>query len=114
MLHQLHRDFVPPFFDGWTLGHTSIAGVGGIYIPERVFTLQAHPEFDSSMMRVVLEERHKQNVLSDEMYKEGMARVDEPHDGLWVSVTMWKFLLENANWMASSIHRNSCKSAFYT
>ena len=95
-LHQMHQDIVAELPKGATnLGSSPVCEQQGFYIPHRVLTLQAHPEFNDFIMTNVLNKRHDQGIFNDEVFGSGMDRSAIPHDGLLVSKVIWKFLLSD-------------------
>lgn len=66
----------------------------GFIIPGRVITVQGHPEFTEDIMREILELRHESGLLTDEVFKSGMARNGDDHDGVLVAQAFLRFLQE--------------------
>lgn len=96
MLHQMHRDVVRSIPQGFSnIGYSPRCEVQGLYLPGRVLSLQAHPEFDAFVMRSLLEKRHADGVFDDEMHSDGMRRAGSGHDGLVVSKAILKLFLES-------------------
>ncbi|KAL6690521.1 class I glutamine amidotransferase-like protein [Trichoderma pleuroticola] len=94
-LHQMHRDAVLQLPDGIdNLGTSSVCGIQGLYAPGRIFSLQAHPEFNGVIMSEILTLRRSQNVFDKEMSESAMSRADAHHDGAIVGEAVWKFLME--------------------
>jgi GMP synthase (glutamine-hydrolysing) len=95
MVHQMHRDAVHSVPKGFSnLGSSPRCEVQGLYLPERVLSLQAHPEFDAFVMGSLLDKRHADGIFDDETYTDGMGRSQVEHDGPVVSETILRFLLE--------------------
>lgn len=67
----------------------------GLYIPQRLITVQGHPEFNEEIMKVLLETRKEAGVFGEEYFKEAYERAGRPHDGLAVARGFVKFLLED-------------------
>lgn len=91
----MHRDFVP--FDppqAEILGRTACCSVQGMYIRNRLISLQGHPEFTGAIVKELLERRHG-TLLDDETYGDGIRRADYPHDGVAAAATFMRFLLED-------------------
>ena len=65
-----------------------------MYIPNRVITVQGHPEFNEEIMREILESRHRMGIFDDETFATALTRVVKPHDGLVVSKAFLRFLLD--------------------
>ena len=93
-IFQMHKDLVYHYPQGVEhLGSSGPCKVQGMYIPKRVITVQGHPEFTEEIVAEVLEKRRKQGIFGDDIYKEAMARVGKPHDGVLVAQTFLKFLM---------------------
>ena len=91
----MHRDIVfsyPPHVEH--LGHSPRCDVQGMYVKERIITVQGHPEFNGDIVSELLERRHDQGIFNDDMYNEGMSRVRKAHDGTIVGAAFIKFLLD--------------------
>ena len=89
----MHRDLVYHCPEGvQELGSSGRCKVQGMYIPDRVITVQGHPEFTSEIVAELLENRHKQNIFTNEIYQDGLARVGKPHDGVLVAQAFVEFL----------------------
>lgn len=91
----MHRDVVfeyPPNVE--KLGHSPKCDVQGMLIPKRLITVQGHPEFTEEIERVIIGARHEQGIFSDEMYKDAMTRVADPHDGVVVAAAFLRFMLD--------------------
>lgn len=65
-----------------------------MYAPQRLITVQGHPEFNQEIMSEIITRRHSMGIFDDKAYKEYMAKAALPHDGLVVSQTFLKFLLD--------------------
>lgn len=94
-LHQMHRDIVYVYpKEVEQLAHTDRCSVQGMYIKNRVITVQGHPEFTGDIVSELLEARHTSGVFNDELYGDGMSRVRKDHDGVVVGKAFIKFALE--------------------
>ncbi|KAK4080999.1 hypothetical protein Trihar35433_2104 [Trichoderma harzianum] len=94
-LHQMHRDAVLQLPDGvQNLGTNPVCGIQGSYAPGRIFSLQAHPEFNGAIMSEILTLRRSQGVFDKEVFEGAMSRADAHHDGAMVGEAVWKFLME--------------------
>lgn len=94
MLHQMHRDAVlelPQNVEN--LGSSPACTYQGLYVPGRVFALQAHPEFDDFIMKELLDMRHEQKIFDDALYRDGSSRAGKQHDGQKIAAAIWRFLL---------------------
>lgn len=91
----MHQDVVSTLPEGAVnLGSSQKCAIQGMYIPHRVFAVQAHPEFSQFIMESMLVLR-RGKVLPEEVYTSGMERSGHKHDGLLVSKTIWRFLLSD-------------------
>lgn len=90
----MHRDVVydyPP--DVEHLGYTDRCDVQGMYVKNRLITVQGHPEFNGDIVSELLENRHARGIFDDQMYEEGMQRVRNKHAGVDVGAAFIRFLL---------------------
>ena len=96
----MHRDVVLTLPSGVeNLGSSPRCDIQGLYLANRVFTVQAHPEFNDYIMDRLLERRHAQGVFDDAFYGEAAQRSKLQHDGVLVATAIWKFLLaDRALW----------------
>lgn len=91
----MHKDLVYHYPQGVEeLGSSGPCKVQGMYIPKKVITVQGHPEFTEEIVAELLEKRREQKIFGDEIYREAMARVGKPHDGVLVAQTFLRFLIE--------------------
>lgn len=93
-LHQMHRDIVTGVPEGAVnLGNSPVCDVQGLYIPHRVISVQAHPEFSGFIMSSILNARRDQGIFGDDLFQSGLSRAEKAHDGVLVSAVIWRFLL---------------------
>lgn len=91
----MHRDIVTRLPEGAeNLGFSPVCEIQGLYIPQQLFSLQAHPEFNDTIMNTILDTRHEQGIFDDRMYENAKTRVGS-HDGRLVAIAVWKFLMED-------------------
>lgn len=91
----MHRDIIYEYPAGVEdLAYTDKCAVQGMYIPKRLITVQGHPEFNEEIVRELLIARHKAKIFDDEVFEDGMSRVDKYQDGVVVAKAFLKFLLE--------------------
>lgn len=91
----MHRDVVFDYPPGvQPLGSTSRCKCQGMLVPERVVTVQGHPEFTEEILAELLDLRYRRGVFSDDYYQEAMARVGNRHEGLLVGERFIEFLLD--------------------
>jgi len=94
-IHQMHRDIVYELPEGVTpLGFSPVCKNQGMYVKDRLITIQGHPEFNEAIMRELLEIRKDQGLWPIEEWQAGMDKVAKHHDGVVVSATFLKFLLD--------------------
>jgi GMP synthase (glutamine-hydrolysing) len=91
----MHRDIVFDVPAGCTnLATSPICGVQGLYMPQRVLSVQGHPEFHKGIMSPLLELRHASGLFNDELYKDALSRAGNYHDGRLIAKAMVKFIVE--------------------
>ena len=76
------------------MGCSTKCSIQGMYKSGSILTIQGHPEFDEKIMTEILQTRHKQGIFGDDMFRRGMSRANDRHDGLLVSAAIWRFILE--------------------
>lgn len=95
-IQQMHHDIVfstPP--DVFTLGSSPRCAVQGMYLPQRLLTIQGHPEFDATIMNELLIMRHASGIFHEETFADGMRRAGDACDGVEVAAAMVTFLAES-------------------
>lgn len=91
----MHRDIVYTYPDSVEhLGSSPRCNVQGMYVRNRIITVQGHPEFNGDIVTELLENRHEKGIFDDAMFKDGMTRVRNHHDGVAVGAAFIRFLLE--------------------
>ncbi|KAJ5101389.1 hypothetical protein NUU61_003611, partial [Penicillium alfredii] len=70
--------------DEMKLTHTGKHVFGKDILPNRILTLQGHPEYNESIMTCLLNTRNNRGIFGDETYRSGMARAGNQHDGEFV------------------------------
>ncbi len=91
----MHRDAGFSYPEGVeALASTDKCGTQAMYATKRFISVQGHPEFTEGIMKEILKARHAQGIFDDNMYKDGVDRVDRYQDGVVVAQTFLKFLLE--------------------
>ena len=92
----MHRDMAFEYPKGvQSLGSSPVCAVQGMYLPSKLITVQGHPEFTSTIMKEIIETRHKTGVFDEEAYRQHAKKIDLPHDGLIVGSAFVKFLLQD-------------------
>ncbi|KHJ34022.1 putative glutamine amidotransferase class-i [Erysiphe necator] len=94
-LHQMHRDEVlVASRHVELLGSTAACANQGMYDYRRLFTIQAHPEYNEEIVTELLQIRHDKGILSNRVFHDAMERAKLPHDGILVGEAFLRFLLE--------------------
>ena len=91
----MHKDIVydyPPLVE--KLGRSDLCEVQGMYIPQRLISVQGHPEFIEEIMTELLEGRFEKGVFGKDVYDGGMKRAGHSQDGLIVAAVFLRFMLE--------------------
>lgn len=92
---MMHKDIVYYYPQGVEdLAWSDKCKVQSMYIPKRVITVQGHPEFNEAIVRELLDTRREQNILDEATYRDAIARVTKPHDGVLVGEAFLRFLQE--------------------
>lgn len=91
----MHRDIVSEYpKEVEPLASSSRCAVQGMYIAQKLITVQGHPEFNDEIMSEILDRRRQLGIFSDEAYKEALWRATNPHDGVTVGAAFLRFLLD--------------------
>ena len=91
----MHRDVVHEVPEGCeNLGFSPRCAVQGLYMSKRLWSVQAHPEFNEFIMSRILEARHNTGVFNDQMYEDGASRAAKPHDGEFLAMEIIKFMAD--------------------
>lgn len=94
-LQQMHRDIVDVAPRGAQVcGGNEICEVQSMYEPNKLFTVQGHPEFNADTVKTVLKLRMDQNIVPIDYGTDAMVRADLEHDGLAVGAAIIKFFTE--------------------
>ncbi|KAK0726337.1 class I glutamine amidotransferase-like protein [Apiosordaria backusii] len=92
-IQQMHRDQVYGLPAGsHLLASTEKCPNHGFLVPNRVITIQGHPEFTSEIMNEILVLRHGTGLFTDEVFESGMQCNGDHHDGVDVTKVFIKFL----------------------
>lgn len=92
----MHRDVVFETPEGCVnLGFSGPCGVQGLYMPKRLISIQAHPEFNEFIMSKLLTARHDGGLFNDELYESGCKRVAKEHDGELLARRFIQFIVES-------------------
>jgi GMP synthase-like glutamine amidotransferase len=95
----MHRDIVfnAPLDGCLNIAESPRCGIQGLYFPQRVLSVQGHPEYNEGIMSCLLKARHDNGIFDDELYNDGLSRVDNFHDGRLIARVMAKFMLDAKN-----------------
>ena len=89
----MHRDVIPALPPNVErLGHSPRCDVQGLYIRNRLISVQGHPEFNGRIVNELLDLR-RGTVLDEETYQRGKERANHAHDGVAVAAGFVRFLL---------------------
>ncbi|MCJ1479339.1 hypothetical protein MMC13_008024 [Lambiella insularis] len=75
------------------LAYTAKASVHGMYVANKLLTIQGHPEFNEQIMKGLLVFRHDAHIIDDDTFEDATARADRHHDGIVVAQAFLRFLL---------------------
>lgn len=92
---QMHGDIVydyPPLVE--PLGRSHLCEVQGMYIPQRLISVQGHPEFTEEIMGEILAGRYKTGLFDKHVYEDGMSRAGKKQDGVEIAAAFLRFMLE--------------------
>jgi GMP synthase (glutamine-hydrolysing) len=91
----MHRDVVHELPAGCVnLGYSPRCAIQGLYMPKRLWSVQAHPEFNEFIMSRILKFRHDGGVFNDQLYEDGASRAAKPHDGEFLATEIIRFMAE--------------------
>lgn len=89
----MHRDIVTSYPPGAEpLGDTDVCDTQGMLLPGRAITVQGHPEFTEGIVSEILGLRVQTKIISDDVYRSGMARVKDDHDGVRIARAFLRFI----------------------
>jgi GMP synthase-like glutamine amidotransferase len=92
----MHKDIVYELPSSASqLASTDICENQGMYCKNRYITVQGHPEFTKEIEDEIIRARYKQGLFTDEMYEDGIKRLEEHDDGIVVAQAFLRFLLED-------------------
>ncbi|KAL4758010.1 type 1 glutamine amidotransferase [Aspergillus foveolatus] len=109
-LHQMHQDQVkiaptaasagpdmlPQDTEIAVWGHTDHTPVQGLYIPNRLFTTQAHLAFDEDMVKRQIQIRVEKGAISDLEHADRAAETaDLEHDGVEVAKAILRLFIDD-------------------
>ena len=89
----MHHDILRAYPSGVIpLGTSPACEVQGMYLPQKVLTLQAHPEFDGDSMLELLKASDELGFEDKALMDNAISRVHAEHDGILIAGVMLKFL----------------------
>lgn len=89
----MHRDFVLSTPEGAEpLAETDVCSTQGFLLPGKAITVQGHPEFTGEIVTEILGLRVETKIISQDLYKSGMDRVRDDHDGVKIAQAFLKFV----------------------
>ena len=93
-IHLMNRDIVQSCPKGLEiLAHTAKCSIHGMYLANRLITVQGHPEFNERITKELLTLRNATGIIDDNTFQDAMNRVDKHHDGIVVARAFLRFLL---------------------
>lgn len=91
----MHRDIVIEVpKECVNLGSSVLCEVQGLYQPQRLLTVQGHPEYDEFVETKLIEMRTAAGVFDPELSRDGLARVGKAHDGVVVGKAICQLILQ--------------------
>lgn len=92
-IHQMHRDYVTSTPEGAEpLAENDVCATQGFLVPGRAITVQGHPEFTGDIVSEILGLRVETKIIGEDMYRSGMDRVRDEHDGVRIARAFLKFM----------------------
>ena len=92
----MHKDVVFEFpRDSEQLASTDICDNQGMYCKGRYITVQGHPEFTREIEDEIIRNRYSQGIFTDDMFEDGIKRLEDHDDGIIVAQAFLRFLLED-------------------
>lgn len=77
------------------LGYSPICDNQGMYVKNKLITVQGHPEFTHEIVEELLNARYSQGIFTDAIYEDAMSRNKNHDDGVVVGQAFLRFLLED-------------------
>ncbi|KZF20136.1 class I glutamine amidotransferase-like protein [Xylona heveae TC161] len=92
-LHQMHRDIAYEVPVGCVnVGSTPKCQVQGLYMPQRILTVQGHPEHNEFVIRSMIEMRYSQGIFEEGFAKSKLLQAGIEHDGVVVAEAICRFV----------------------
>jgi hypothetical protein len=91
----MHKDIVYGFPSSVEeIGYSPVCDNQGMYIKDKLITVQGHPEFTKEIVEEILKSRHSKGVFTDMVFEDAMKRLTDHDDGIIVGQAFLRFLLE--------------------
>jgi GMP synthase-like glutamine amidotransferase len=91
----MHKDIVYGFPSSVEeIGYSPVCDNQGMYIKDKLITVQGHPEFTKEIVEEILNSRHKQGIFTEIVFEDAMKRLTDHDDGIIVGQAFLRFLLE--------------------
>lgn len=91
----MHKDIVYGFPSTVKeIGYSPVCDNQGMYVKDKLITVQGHPEFTKEIVEEILQSRHSQGIFTDMVFEDAMKRLTDHDDGIVVGQAFLRFLLE--------------------
>ncbi|RKF80615.1 putative glutamine amidotransferase-like protein C13C5.04 [Golovinomyces cichoracearum] len=94
-IQQVHRDevlYAPRGVE--ILGSSPKCAIQSMYIPNKLFTVQGHPEIKDDIISELVHSRYEDNIISEEEFNEAISREGCEHHGEVIGELFIKFLTQ--------------------
>lgn len=75
------------------LAFTKNSSIQALYLPDKILTIQAHPEMSSDVIREVVDYRQKSGVFDQALADECRKHLNKADDSLWFAESIMSFML---------------------
>jgi len=91
----MHKDIVYGFPSSVEeIGYSPVCDNQGMYVKDKLITVQGHPEFTKEIVEEILNARYSKGVFTDMVFEDAMKRLTDHDDGIIVGQAFLRFLLE--------------------
>jgi hypothetical protein len=91
----MHKDIVYGFPSSVEeIGYSPVCDNQGMYIKDKLITVQGHPEFTKEIVEEILKSRHSKGIFTDMVFEDAMKRLTDHDDGNIVGQAFLRLLLE--------------------
>lgn len=91
----MHKDIVYGFPSSVEeIGYSPVCDNQGMYVKDKLITVQGHPEFTKEIVEEILNARYSQGVFTEIVFEDAMKRLTDHDDGIIVGQAFLRFLLE--------------------